>query len=124
MSASATAAARLAVGRAQAVQLPLAPVTARPHARTAPPSSRDVASLVWNIAVRVLVEPADVLTRPSDEPPGQEAPSFHDRSSQISSPAAPLPMAPQARPRLSMCSAIRRPLIDVSGTGCVSPWAT
>ena len=37
MSASTAAEARLLAGRAHAVQLPLAPVTARPQARRAPP---------------------------------------------------------------------------------------
>src|SRR5262245_11399350 len=102
ISASAAAAARSVAGRAHAVQLPSWPSTARPPARTPPPYSRDRESRVLIKIVRVLVEPPGTLTRPSDDPPGHDAPSFQDRSSQTSSPPVPPVRVAHARPGSSI----------------------
>src|SRR4051812_12419700 len=123
MSASATASVLVFAGRAHAVQLPFGPLVARPQARTAPPYSRPSGSTVLNLVVCVLVAPAPTLSRPSDEPSGQLAPSSQVRSSQTSSPARPLPSAPHAIPSLSTWSEMRRPLRVAAGTGSVSPAA-
>src|SRR5579859_419663 len=98
ISASAAALARLESALAHAVQLPFSPMTARPHARTAPPYSRPSGSSTLISTVPVPVAPAGTLTRPLDEPSGQLSPPSQERSIQISSPGAPLEMVAHAMP--------------------------
>src|SRR6266700_718473 len=67
--------------------------------------------------VLVPVAPDGTLTRPSDEPSGQLAPSFQERSIQISLPGAPLAMVAHAMPLEPTCREISRPSSVVPGTG-------